>query len=93
MFLTDRLKEKFNDQAIKPEEMAYALLNECVAYIRENTYVGMPTKDCVAIIKRTDSSWRLFCKENGLLTSVDVFKQAYIDARMKQHPHLKDYFK
>lgn len=93
MFLTDRLKEKLNDQTIEPLDMAYALLNECIAYIRENTYKGMLIKDCVAIIKRTDNSWRLFCKENGLLTSVDLFKQAYIDARMKQHPHLKDYFK
>lgn len=92
MFLTDRLKEKLNDQTIEPLDMPYALLNECVAYIRENTFAGMPIKDCVAIIKRTDSSWRLFCKENGLLTAVDVFKHSYIDARMKQHPQLKDYF-
>lgn len=92
MFLTDRLKAVLNDRTIEPLDMPYALLNECVAYIRENTFVGMPIKDCVAIIKRTDSSWRLFCKENDL-QSVDLFKQAYIDARMKQHPRLKDYFK
>ena len=92
MFLTDRLKAVLNDRTIEPMEMAYALLNECVAYIRENTNAGMPIKDCVAIIKRTDNCWRLFCKENDL-QSADLFKQAYIDERMKKLPAFKNYFK
>lgn len=92
MFLTDRLKAVLNDRTIEPMEMAYALLNECVAYIRENINDGMPIKDCVAIIKRTDNCWRLFCKENDL-QSVDLFKQAYIDEIIKKLPALKNYFK
>lgn len=74
--------------------MTVVLLNVCVDYIKENIKEGMSVTECVSVIKRTNNSWKLFCKENGFNQSVDLFEKEYINNRvLVRMPYLRTFFK
>lgn len=92
MFLSERLKNILNN-ATDENKVIIDLLNECIAYISENTHSGMKAKDCAAVIKQANSNWKNFCKENNLESDSNLFQEAYINQRCKFQPQLKYFFK
>lgn len=92
MFLSERLNNVLNN-ATDENKVIIDLLNECIAYISENTHSGMKAKDCAAVIKQANYNWKNFCKENNLESGSNLFEEEYINKRCKSHPQLKYFFK